>query len=105
VHEPDLPRTLSLPKAPQPPLDVASGGPLSIQILPDGSLYMLEIYDRVLPSRSVPTLVGLSLLVIGLYGVRTNAEHGRLQGHAQEPKADDVGPIIAGHIRPSPALS
>jgi ATP-binding cassette subfamily C protein len=33
-----------------------------------GSIYMLEIYDRVLPSRSVPTLVGLSILVIGLYG-------------------------------------
>ena len=24
-----------------------------------GSLFMLEVYDRVLPSRSVPTLVGL----------------------------------------------
>ena len=32
-----------------------------------GSLYMLEIYDRVLPSRSIPTLVGLSALVAGLY--------------------------------------
>ena len=24
-----------------------------------GSIFMLEVYDRVLPSRSVPTLVGL----------------------------------------------
>ncbi|TGQ64243.1 type I secretion system permease/ATPase [Mesorhizobium sp. M00.F.Ca.ET.186.01.1.1] len=32
-----------------------------------GSLYMLEVYDRVLPSRSVPTLIGLSLLVAILY--------------------------------------
>src|SRR3990172_2471408 len=32
-----------------------------------GSFYMLQIYDRVLPSRSVPTLVGLSLLMAGLY--------------------------------------
>ena len=24
-----------------------------------GSLFMLEVYDRVLPSRSVPTLIGL----------------------------------------------
>jgi ABC-type protease/lipase transport system fused ATPase/permease subunit len=32
-----------------------------------GSLYMLEIYDRVLTSRSVPTLVGLSILAMGLY--------------------------------------
>ena len=33
-----------------------------------GSFYMLEIYDRVLPSRSVPTLVGLSILALGLFG-------------------------------------
>src|SRR5215470_20402570 len=26
------------------------------------SLFMLEVYDRVLPSRSVPTLIGLSIL-------------------------------------------
>lgn len=32
-----------------------------------GSLFMLEVYDRVLPSRSVPTLVGLIVLVSFLY--------------------------------------
>jgi PrtD family type I secretion system ABC transporter len=32
-----------------------------------GSLFMLEIYDRVLPSRSIPTLVGLTILVSVLY--------------------------------------
>ncbi len=32
-----------------------------------GSLFMLEVYDRVLPSRSVPTLVGLVVLAAGLY--------------------------------------
>lgn len=32
-----------------------------------GSLFMLEVYDRVLPSRSVPTLVGLLCLVVVLY--------------------------------------
>lgn len=32
-----------------------------------GSLYMLEVYDRVLPSRSVPTLVGLSILTAALF--------------------------------------
>src|SRR6476620_4762785 len=32
-----------------------------------GSVFMLEIYDRVLPSRSVPTLVGLVVLVAVLY--------------------------------------
>src|SRR6201995_4083120 len=32
-----------------------------------GSLFMLEVYDRVLPSRSVPTLIGLAILAAGLY--------------------------------------
>src|ERR1044072_189395 len=33
-----------------------------------GSFYMLEIYDRVLPSRSIPTLVALSILALTLFG-------------------------------------
>ncbi len=32
-----------------------------------GPLFMLQVYDRVLTSRSVPTLVALTLLVVGLY--------------------------------------
>src|ERR1700719_1450986 len=32
-----------------------------------GSVFMLEVYDRVLPSRSVPTLVGLAIPAGGLY--------------------------------------
>ena len=32
-----------------------------------GSIFMLEIYDRVIPSRSVPTLIGLVALAGGLY--------------------------------------
>ena len=32
-----------------------------------GSFYMLQVYDRVLTSHSVPTLVALSVLAIGLY--------------------------------------
>lgn len=35
-----------------------------------GSFFMLEVYDRVLPSRSVPTLVGLIVLAGGLYVVQ-----------------------------------
>ena len=33
-----------------------------------GSLFMLELYDRVLPSRSVPTLLGLASIAVMLYG-------------------------------------
>jgi ATP-binding cassette subfamily C protein len=32
-----------------------------------GSFFMLEVYDRVVPSHSVPTLIGLAALVGGLY--------------------------------------
>ena len=32
-----------------------------------GSFFMLEVYDRVIPSRSVPTLVALVVLATGLY--------------------------------------
>jgi PrtD family type I secretion system ABC transporter len=55
-----------------------------------GSIYMLEVYDRVLPSRSVPTLIGLSVLVVGLYSFqgaldflrgRVLARIGRLMAH------------------------
>ncbi len=46
-----------------------------------GSFFMLEIYDRVLPSRSVPTLVGLSLLAGGLFAAQGILDliRGRLQ--------------------------
>src|SRR3954462_7584994 len=32
-----------------------------------GSFFMLQVYDRVLPSRSVPTLVGLAILAAALF--------------------------------------
>src|SRR5262249_1020460 len=32
-----------------------------------GSIYMLQVYDRVLPSRNVATLIGLSAIVLGAY--------------------------------------
>jgi len=35
-----------------------------------GSFFMLEVYDRVVPSRSVPTLVGLVILAGGLYAAQ-----------------------------------
>ncbi len=35
-----------------------------------GSIYMLQVYDRVLPSRSVPTLIGLTVLIIFLFSLQ-----------------------------------
>src|SRR5215213_792538 len=32
-----------------------------------GSFYMLEVYDRVLPSRSIPTLVAISVLAFAMF--------------------------------------
>ena len=32
-----------------------------------GSIYMLQVYDRVIPSRNVATLLGLSLIVVLAY--------------------------------------
>ena len=35
-----------------------------------GPLFMLQIYDRVLPSRSMPTLVGLAILMAALFAIQ-----------------------------------
>ena len=44
---------------------VASGA-VNVLML-TGSLFMMQVYDRVLGSHSVPTLVGLSVLALGAY--------------------------------------
>lgn len=33
-----------------------------------GSVFMMEIYDRVLPSRSIPTLIGLVIILVAVLG-------------------------------------
>jgi len=35
-----------------------------------GSIYMLQVYDRVIPSRSIPTLVSLSIIVVAIYALQ-----------------------------------
>jgi PrtD family type I secretion system ABC transporter len=34
-----------------------------------GSLYMMQIYDRVLPSRSIATLISLTMIIAGVYAI------------------------------------
>ncbi|MBC5785620.1 type I secretion system permease/ATPase [Ramlibacter sp. USB13] len=48
-----------------------------LMLLP--SLYMLQVYDRVLTSRNVDTLLMLTVLVVGLYGVLAVIEWVRSQ--------------------------
>src|SRR5215475_7995471 len=44
----------------------AFSGVVNVLML-SGSLYMLQVYDRVIPSRNVATLIGLSLMVLCAY--------------------------------------
>lgn len=46
-------------------------------LLLTGPLYMLQVYDRVLASRSQPTLVALSILAAGLFAVMGLLDHAR----------------------------
>lgn len=43
---------------------------LSNILMLTGAIYMLEVYDRVLPSRSVPTLMALSILAVMLFAMQ-----------------------------------
>jgi ATP-binding cassette subfamily C protein len=49
-----------------------------------GPLYMLQIYDRVLASRSVPTLIALSVMLVMAYGFQGALDfiRGRIVGRA-----------------------
>jgi ABC-type protease/lipase transport system fused ATPase/permease subunit len=44
----------------------ATSGMINVLML-TGSLFMMQVYDRVLGSQSVPTLLGLSLIAIAAY--------------------------------------
>src|SRR6516225_4574853 len=51
-----------------------------------GSLYMLQVYDRVIPSSSIATLVGLSVIVLLAY---------LLQGYFDALRARMLGRVAA----------
>jgi ATP-binding cassette subfamily C protein len=42
-----------------------------------GPIYMLQLYDRVLSSRAIETLIGLSILVVFLYGMMGILDYAR----------------------------
>src|SRR5271157_5972192 len=51
-------------------LAIAMFSGMSNLLMLTSALFMLEVYDRVLPSRSVPTLVALLLLAAGMYAAQ-----------------------------------
>ncbi|WP_082507650.1 type I secretion system permease/ATPase [Methylobacterium sp. Leaf113] len=65
------------------------------------SFFMLEVYDRVIPSRSIPTLVGLGLLALVLYAFQGLFETlrtrilGRISGAVDEAIAHRVFDVVA----------
>jgi ATP-binding cassette, subfamily C, type I secretion system permease/ATPase len=66
----DDPVALGLRESARRMLGVAVfSGVVNILML-SGSLYMLQVYDRVIPSRNVATLLGLSLIVVFAYLVQ-----------------------------------
>src|SRR5258705_2733836 len=63
----DDPVTLRLRESARRMVGVAVfSGVINILML-SGSLYMLQVYDRVIPSRNIETLLGLSLMVLLAY--------------------------------------
>src|SRR3954453_24255231 len=55
-------------------LGVAGLSALINILMLSGSLFMLAVYDRVLPSRSIPTLVALSILTAVLFAFQAGLE-------------------------------
>jgi ATP-binding cassette, subfamily C, type I secretion system permease/ATPase len=63
----DDPVTMGLRASAKQLLGVAAFSGVVNLLTLSGSLYMLQVYDRVIPSRNVATLVGLSLIVLFAY--------------------------------------
>src|ERR1700694_161339 len=63
----DNPVTLGLHESARRMVGIAGfSGVINVLML-SGSLYMLQVYDRVIPSRNIATLLGLSLMVLCAY--------------------------------------
>lgn len=66
----DDPVTLRLRESAKRMVGIAVfSGVINVLML-SGSLYMLQVYDRVIPSRNIATLLGLSLMVLLAYVVQ-----------------------------------
>ncbi|MHB2209257.1 type I secretion system permease/ATPase [Methylobacterium sp. CM6257] len=63
-----------------------------------GSFFMLEVYDRVIPSRSLPTLVGLCVLALALFAALAILEtlRGRVLSRVGAAFDVDLGSRVLG---------
>jgi PrtD family type I secretion system ABC transporter len=64
---PDDPVTLRLHESARRMIGIAIFSGVVNALMLSGSLYMLQVYDRVIPSRNLATLLGLSLMVLLAY--------------------------------------
>lgn len=71
-----------------------------------GALYMLQVYDRVLSSRSVPTLVGLSVILLAAYVLQgfLEAVRVRLLGRIGARFDEAVSPAAFSAAQKGPLL-
>jgi len=67
---PDDPVTLRLHESARRMIGIAIFSGVVNVLMLSGSLYMLQVYDRVIPSRNTATLLGLSLMVLLAYLVQ-----------------------------------
>ena len=60
------------------------------------SIYMMQVYDRVLGSRSIPTLITLSVMAIAAYGVQWFFDllRQRMMGFVGERVEQELAPAI-----------
>jgi PrtD family type I secretion system ABC transporter len=87
----DNPVAVSLRESARRMIGVAAfSGVVNILML-SGSLYMLQVYDRVIPSRNVATLLGLSLMVLLAYLIQAYFEALRARMLCRVATMFDVG--------------
>jgi ABC-type protease/lipase transport system fused ATPase/permease subunit len=70
-------------------------GVLNVVLL-GGSIYMMLVYDFVLPSSSIPTLVGLAVMVTFIYAIQGSLDfiRGRLLMHFGAALDTDLSPDV-----------
>ena len=94
-------------------LGVLSGGSNLLALT--GSIFMLAVYDRVIPSGSVPTLVALGILGLLAYGLQAMIDvfRGRILTRIGLAIKESMGPrvydiavrnAVGGNLRPGAAI-